>query len=185
MTSDALGHNTDRTFVVPADGMIHNGTPGDPGPPADPAPPDPENKHESSPPEPAYPVLEDWVINYFLPMFRRTLGGEFRWCAQWWRHGEAISRLNSLWHAWEVLRLKPGTGIATWYREYLDHQLPILLGTRGPFYQCSETAHREPHQATVTSAPDDWWDASDTAEPTVPGLAPLPAAPEGTGDRDA
>ena len=112
-------------------------------------------------PEPVYTTVEDWVIGYFRPMFRRTLGGEYRWCAQWWQHGEAISRLSSLWHAWEVLRLQPGTGIGTWYRDHLDHQLPILMGARGPFYQCSETAHREPHEAAALPAPDDWWDISD------------------------
>src|SRR5262249_36530476 len=47
-------------------------------------------------PEPVYTAVEDWVTGYFLPMFRRTLGGEFRWCAQWWRHSEAISRLGAL-----------------------------------------------------------------------------------------
>ena len=109
-------------------------------------------------PEPVYTQLEDWLIDYFLPMFRRTLGGEYRWCAQWWQHGEAISRLTSLWHAWEVLRLQPGTGIAAWYRDHLDHQLPILMGARGPFYQCSETAHREPHEAAVIPSPERWWD---------------------------
>ena len=85
-------------------------------------------------------------------------GGEFRWCGQWWQHGEAISRLTALWHAWEVLRLQPGTGIATWYRDHLDHQLPVLMGQRGPFCQCSETAHREPRQAIAEVAPEDWWD---------------------------
>src|SRR5690348_12241130 len=115
-------------------------------------------------PEPVYNAVEDWVIDYFLPMFRRTLGGEFRWCAQWWRHGEAISRLRSLWHSWEVLRLRPGTGIATWYRDYLDHQLPILMGARGPFYQCSETAHREPRETTAVPAPAEWWDADEDAD---------------------
>ncbi len=108
-------------------------------------------------PQPEFDRLEDWLTEYFLPMFRRTLGGELRWCRQWWRHGEAISRLNSLWHSWEVLRIRPGTGIATWYREHLDHQLPLLLGARGPFYQCSEDTHREPHQATADPAPDGWW----------------------------
>ena len=93
------------------------------------------------------------MTDYFLPMFRRTLGGEYRWCAQWWQHGEAISRLTALWHAWEVLRLQPGTGIGTWYRDHLDHQLPILMGARGPFYQCSETTHREPHEAAAAPAP--------------------------------
>lgn len=116
-------------------------------------------------PQPEYLAVEAWVTGYFLPMFRRTLGGEFRWCLEWWRHGEAISRLTALWHSWEALRLQPGTGIATWYRDHLDQQLPILLGNRGPFYQCSETKHREPHQAAATPAPDDWWDLGSPDEP--------------------
>ena len=111
--------------------------------------------------EPVYTALEDWVIEYFLPMFRRTLGGEYRWCAQWWKHDEAVSRLKSLWHSWEVLRLQPGTGIGIWYRDYLDHQLPILMGARGPFYQCNEATHREPHEAAADPAPNGWWDRDD------------------------
>jgi hypothetical protein len=130
-------------------------------------------------PEPMFLVLEDWVIDYFLPMFRRTLGGEYRWCAQWWRHDEAISRLTSLWHAWEVLRRKPGTGIATWYREHLDHQLPILMGARGPFYQCSETSHRESHEAIAMPSPDEWWDTGHEA--AALGHAPLPIPSSGPG----
>jgi hypothetical protein len=132
-------------------------------------------------PSPEFDRLEDWVGEYFLPMFRRTLGGEFRWCAQWWRHGEAISRLNALWHAWEVLRIQPGAGIGTWYRDHLDRQLPILLGARGPFYQCSEETHREPHEAAAQPAPDGWWD---DAEPGS-GEAPDEVAPSGTDDGDS
>ena len=56
-------------------------------------------------PEPMYLELADWVTDHFVPVFRRTLGGEYRWCAEWWRHDEAVSRLKALWHAWEVLRL--------------------------------------------------------------------------------
>jgi hypothetical protein len=135
-------------------------------------------------PEPAYLTIEGWVAGYFVPMFRRTLGGEFRWCHHWWQHGEAISRLTALWHSWEVLRLQPGTGIATWYRDYLDQQLPILLGARGPFYQCSETSHREPRQANAAPVPDDWWDL----DPDDPDSAPLPGPPAlqpATGGTDA
>jgi hypothetical protein len=134
-------------------------------------------------PEPVYAQLEDWLIDYFLPMFRRTLGGEYRWCGQWWRHGEAISRLTALWHAWEVLRLQPGTGIATWYRDHLDHQLPILMGARGPFCQCSEDAHREPHEAAVVPAPERWWDLSHDPD-TLVRLADL-AIPDAAAGGDA
>ena len=111
--------------------------------------------------EPVYPGVEDWVSDYFLPMFRRTLGGEYRWCAQWWLHGEAISRLTALWQAWEVHRLQPGTGISVWYRDHLDHHLPVLLGARGPFYQCSEDTRRDPHQALTMPSPPGWWDITD------------------------
>jgi hypothetical protein len=141
---------------------------------------------EAEGPEPVYLAVEDWVTDYFVPMFRRALGGEFRWCGRWWRHGEAISRLTSLWHAWEVLRLQPGLGMATWYRDHLDHQLPVLMGPRGPFCQCTETAHREPREAGVVLAPGDWWDAG-TGE--LAGAArPEPAAGaagDGAGDDDA
>jgi hypothetical protein len=119
--------------------------------------------------QPVYWAVEEWVTGHFLPMFRRTLGGEYRWCAEWWRHGEAISRLTSLWHSWEVLRLQPGTGLATWYRDYLDQQLPILMGARGPFYQCSESVHREPHEAAAMPAPGHWWDVGDEITPDDPG----------------
>jgi len=134
-------------------------------------------------PEPVYTALEDWVTDYFLPMFRRTLGGEFRWCASWWQHGEAISRLTSLWHAWEVLRHQPGTGIATWYRDHLDHQLPILMGARGPFFQCSENAHREPREAAAVPAPGDWWDIGDDGDraPSRPTADEEPGGRSGAG----
>ena len=141
---------TDQAVPVPDD-------PGPAGAGASPAP----GQVPGETPEPVYLAVEDWVDAYFRPMFRRTLGGEYRWCAQWWRHGEAISRLTSLWHAWEALRLQPGTGIGIWYRDYLDHHLPILMGARGPFYQCSETAHREPREAAAVPAPGDWWELAD------------------------
>jgi hypothetical protein len=118
---------------------------------------DQEPEQEEEPPKPEYSRVEDWVTDYFTPMFRRTLGGEFRWCAQWWEHGEAISRLTALWHAWEALRLQPGTGMSAWYSAHLDHHLPVLLGARGPFYQCSEDRHRDPHQARCVPAPHGWW----------------------------
>ena len=103
-----------------------------------------------------YPDVAAWVSGHFVPMYRRTLGGEFRWCAEWWRHGEAISRLTALWFAWESMRLQGATGMALWYRDHLDHQLPVLLGPRGPFYQCTETQHLAPHEARTLPVPDGW-----------------------------
>lgn len=109
-------------------------------------------------PDPAFGTVQDWVTSYFLPVFRRSWGGEFRWCPRWWDHAEAVSRLTALWRAWETFRLEPATGIADWYREHLDHQLPILLGARGPFYQCSDDEHRQPRQGQAADPPPGWWD---------------------------
>ena len=80
---------------------------------------------------------------------------------QWWQHAEAITRLTALWHSWEALRLEPGTGMAIWLREHLDHQLPVLLGRGGPFAQCSEDEHIEPREARTDHAPPGWWEIGD------------------------
>ena len=93
------------------------------------------------------------MTSHFLPMFRRPLGGEFRWCAQWWRHAEAITRLTALWQSWEAMRLQPGTGMISWLRDCLDHQLPVLLSRGGPFAACSEDEHIDPRAARAAPAP--------------------------------
>jgi len=59
------------------------------------------------------------------------------------------------------MRLEPGTGIAVWLREHLDHQLTVLLGRSGPFAQCSEDEHIDPREARNCPAPDRWWDTGD------------------------
>jgi hypothetical protein len=111
-----------------------------------------------SPPRTYFPDLESWVLGYFTPSFGRTLGGELRWCPAWWDHVEAISRLEALWRAWEQLRLDPQLGMASWYRDHLDHHLPILLGSRGPFARCTPDRHEPDHPLPTRAAPGGWWD---------------------------
>jgi len=106
-------------------------------------PADPATGTESDVPLPAFESVEDWIDAYFLPMFRRPMGGQYRWCAQWWAHAEAVSRLTALWRAWEAMRLEPATGISDWYSAHLGHHLPILTGPDGPFCQCDRSDHQE------------------------------------------
>jgi len=108
---------------------------------------------DAPPPQPLYGSVEAWVTGFFLPIFKRPLGGEYRWCREWWQHAEAITRLTALWHSWEALRLQPGTGMASWLRDHLDHHLPVLMGRTGPFAQCNEDEHIEPREAKVGHAP--------------------------------
>jgi hypothetical protein len=103
--------------------------------------------------------LEQWVTQVFAPTYARRATPTFRWCASWWQHAEVISRLEALWRSWETLRRDPLLGMATWYRDYLDSQLPVLTGPAGPFADCDPTRHFSAEQPAlpVTPAPADWW----------------------------
>jgi Domain of unknown function (DUF4913) len=140
---------------------------------------------EEDAPEPVYASVQDWVSEHFLPVYRRPLGGEFRWCAQWWRHAEAIIRLTALWQSWEAMRLQPGTGTANWLRDHLDHQLLVLLGRAGPFAQCSADEHVEPRIAAADPPPPGWWEPEDD-DPAATRLLPVfrPGSEPGAYPRD-
>ena len=56
------------------------------------------------------------------------------------------------------MRLQPGTGTASWLRDHLDHQLPVLLGRSGPFAQCCEDEHIDPRSPPADPPPPGWWD---------------------------
>lgn len=120
------------------------------------APHDEEDQDDT--PEPVFDSVVEFVEERFIPVFCRPEGGQFRWCSEWWRHPEAVSRFQALWHSWEVMRLEPGTGMAIWYRDYLDTQLPVLLGDTGPFRECTSRRHQEPRPLPLTPPPAHWFD---------------------------
>jgi len=111
----------------------------------------------------------DWVEQHFATTFVRPLGGEWRWCARWNEHPEACSRLEALWRTWEHHRTDPVTGIAIWYREHLDHHLPILLGNRGPFASCTPTRHEPPRSLPIAPAVVEQPGSTAHDPPTRPG----------------
>jgi hypothetical protein len=102
--------------------------------------------------QPFYDSVIDFVEYEFATVFVRRITPQFRWCAQWWRHPEAVSRLTELWRSWETLRLEPLLGMGQWYTHHLDHQLPILTAGDGPFAGCDATA-REHYDAALTALP--------------------------------
>ena len=96
------------------------------------------------PPELYYPDLVAFVTHQLIPMYRRPLGGQgVTWCPEWWRHAEAIARLDALWRAWEHLRLDAATGASVWFRDHADHHMPVLLSADGPFKGCKPDKHGE------------------------------------------
>jgi len=51
------------------------------------------------------------------------------WCPQWWRHPQAVSRLEALWRVWEVCRQLDGEVPARWWWQHFD---PDLRGPQPP-----------------------------------------------------
>lgn len=96
-------------------------------------------------PELFYANVAEFVGEKLAPTYRRHVnpGGGITWCPQWWKHAEAISRLEALWRAWEFLRLEGATGMSVWWRDHADHHMSVLLSADGPFKGCSpEDGHR-------------------------------------------
>ena len=108
--------------------------------------------------KPVFRNVEEFVTYRFLPMYSRPEGGQFRWCKEWWRHPEAVSRFHALWHAWEVLRWEPGTGMAVWYRDHLDYQMSYIMGDTGPFRECTSRRHQDPRPLPADPAPEGWFE---------------------------
>ncbi|GAB3205333.1 protein of unknown function [Marinactinospora thermotolerans DSM 45154] len=82
-----------------------------------------------------YGSVDEFVREVIVPLYRRKVGprGPRRWSAQWWRNGEAVSRLDGLWRSWEHLRQDGATGISSWWRDHADYHMNILFDPDGPF----------------------------------------------------
>lgn len=89
-----------------------------------------------------YVFVRDFLVKVHARPVRDQLS--WRWCSQWWDHPEAVSRLEALWKAFEVLRRDPGTGAATWWRDYADPTMAALSDAAGTFAKCSDTSHALP-----------------------------------------
>lgn len=96
-------------------------------------------------PQLVYRNVAEFVAELLAPTYRRhlTSGGGRVWCAYWWRHAEAIARLEALWRAWEHLRTPQlggdeWLGNAIWWRDYADPCMDRLTALGGPFRHCTE-----------------------------------------------
>lgn len=107
---------------------------------------------------PVYASLDAFVEGYLLPQWRHRLSSSTHWCGYWWRHAEAVSRLEALWEAWEVMRREPAPSLSTWWRDHLDPHMRALTDAEGTFYRCSADVHEPVHEQSLTwtahSAPD-------------------------------
>lgn len=91
-----------------------------------------------------YNNMAEWLYDYFFVLIRRKIGGVYTWCPMWWKHPEAVSRLDSLWLAWEYLKQEGPLGMSMWWTQHLDAHLPTLMSRdTGPFAACKPDMHRD------------------------------------------
>lgn len=83
-----------------------------------------------------YGSVDEFMREWLCHTYARHVdgrGSERVWRSDWWRVPEAVSRLDSLWRAWEHLRLDPSTGLSVWWRDHADHHMAVLMDPEGPF----------------------------------------------------
>lgn len=107
-----------------------------------------------------YTNVEEFVADLLAQQYRRPVdpsgrNTEWQWCASWWRHREAVSRLTALWRAWEALRLNPTVGMALWWRDYADPTMAVLFSPSGPFYGCTPRLHQPGSDPLPLAPPPD------------------------------
>jgi hypothetical protein len=92
----------------------------------------------ADPPGLYYQSLGEFA-GWLLQVYRRSTRGQARvFCPQWWKHPEAVARMDALWRAFEQLRQDPGTGMSVWFRDHADHHMSVLLDADGPFKGCED-----------------------------------------------
>ena len=145
---------------------LHSGEQQLPGAGGPPRPPTPHggaggsggSEDDRAPVAPFFGSLLEFVTEGFAPVYCRVTSPTVRWCACWWDHAEAIYRLEALWRTWELYRLEPRLGIASWLRDYLDPQLRELTSPTGPFAQCTDDRHSAAKPLRTELPPQDYFD---------------------------
>lgn len=94
-----------------------------------------------------YDNLGEFVTYFFAGTYARHIGtgnGSRTWCPWWWKHPEAIMRLDAIWRAWEHLRLQPDLGLSIWLIHHVDPHMAVLFSAQGPFKGCSQARGHNP-----------------------------------------
>ncbi|BCW68893.1 hypothetical protein NicSoilB4_36560 (plasmid) [Arthrobacter sp. NicSoilB4] len=115
----------------------------------------PEHSHG----EPAAELVYDSAIEFFVellaPSYVRDVneGAELAWCPEWYKHPEALIRMEAIWRAWEHLRLEPALGVSTWFLNHADPHMRVLMDKEGPFKKCAYDGHKPPRAPGLAALP--------------------------------
>jgi hypothetical protein len=104
------------------------------------------HSHAEPGPELVYSGAMEFFVELLAQSYLREVneGAAFVWCPEWYKHPEALIRMEAIWRAWEHLRLEPALGISTWWLNHADPHMRILMDKEGPFKKCAYDGHKPP-----------------------------------------
>lgn len=84
-----------------------------------------------------YPTVYHFVEEFLAVMYPSADERDARWAPYWFRHREAMTRLEALWKRYEQLRVEePTTYMETFLRVHGDYHMEVLQRPDGVFAQC-------------------------------------------------
>lgn len=89
--------------------------------------------------EPVYADVGEFVDHFVLPHYRHQLFKDVRWCAYWWEHTAALTRLEYLHEAFEHMCLDDPPSKSVWLRDHFDKHMSVLAAPTGVFWRCDAT----------------------------------------------
>jgi hypothetical protein len=113
--------------------------------------------HNTDNPEPelVYSSAVEFFVELLAQSYVREVneGAAFAWCPEWYKHPEALIRMEAIWRAWEHLRLEPALGISTWWLNHADPHMRVLMDKEGPFKKCAYDGHKPPRTPGLAALP--------------------------------
>ena len=109
-------------------------------------PADDARGHAEPEPELVYSSAVEFFAELLAQSYVREVneGAAFAWCPEWYKHPEALIRMEAIWRAWEHLRMEPALGISTWWLNHADPHMRVLMDKEGPFKKCAYDGHKSP-----------------------------------------
>ena len=104
------------------------------------------DSHEEPEPEPE--LVYSNAVEFFAELMAQSYvrevneGAAFAWCPEWYKHPEALIRMEAIWRSWEHLRLEPALGISIWWLNHADPHMRVLMDKEGPFKKCAYDGHK-------------------------------------------
>jgi hypothetical protein len=104
------------------------------------------HSHDGPEPELVYSSATEFFAELLAQSYVREVneGAAFAWCPECYKHPEALIRIESIWRAWEHLRLEPALGVSIWWLNHADPHMRILRDKEGPFRKCAYDGYKSP-----------------------------------------